>query len=132
MIKSAIQGEKVNTEELGFIASGIRDREVVTEEAEFYMDDVKSAAFMRKYIGETFEGKIVSIISSGIFVRLNKFFVEGFVAAERMEDDYYEYYEELFAMIGRRKKKVYKLGDSVKVKVVGVNKFAGEIDFVFV
>ncbi len=132
MIKSVMKNEKMGTEELGFIASGIRDREIVTEEAEFYMDDIKSAAFMYGYIGEIFEGRIISMIHTGIFVRLNRFFVEGFVPAERMEDDYYEYYEELFAMIGRRKKKIYRLGDNVKVKVVGVNKFAGEIDFVFV
>ncbi len=117
---------------MGFIASGVRDREIVTEEAEFYMDDIKSAAFMYKHIGDEFEGVIVSIISSGIFVRLDRFFVEGFVAAERIEDDYYEYYEELFAMIGRRKKRVFRLGDKVKVKVVAVNKFAGEVDFIFV
>ncbi len=132
MIKAVLKKREINTEELGFIASGVRDREIITEEAEFYMDDIKAAAFMAKHLSEEFEGTIVSIISSGIFVRLDKYFVEGFVAAERMEDDYYEYYEELFAMIGRRKKRVYRLGDRVKVKVVGVNKFAGEVDFVFV
>ncbi len=132
MVKAIIEKRRFDTEGLGFIASGVRDREVVTEEAEFYMDDVKSAAFMRRYIGEEFDGVVVSIISSGIFVRLDKYFVEGFVAAERMEDDYYEYYEELFAMIGRRTRKIYKLGDKVKVRVISVNKFAGEIDFIFV
>jgi len=132
MIKAALDKKGIDIEGLGFIASGVRDREIVTEEAEFYMDDIKSAAFMHRYIGDEFEGVIVSIISSGIFVRLDEFFVEGFVAAERIEDDYYEYYEELFAMIGRRKKKVFRLGDKVKVKVAAVNKFAGEVDFVFV
>ena len=132
MIKAALSKKNIDIEGLGFIASGVRDREIVTEEAEFYMDDIKSAAFMHNHIGDEFEGVIVSIISSGIFVRLDRFFVEGFVAAERIEDDYYEYYEELFAMIGRRKKRVFRLGDRVKVKVVAVNKFAGEVDFVFV
>ena len=131
MIKSILDDKNQSFEELSFLVSGIREREIITEEAEFYMDDVKSAAFMADYIGEKFTGTIVGMISSGIFVRLDRYFVEGFIACERMKDDYYEYYEELFAMIGKRKKKVYKIGDAVEVVPVSVNKFAGEIDFVF-
>ncbi len=131
MIKSALS----NISDVGFdlevIAEGIRDRELVTEEAQFYMDDIKSAGFMSAHLGDEFEGTIVSIISSGIFIRLNRYFVEGFVAVDRMKDDYYEYKEELFSMIGKRTRKIYRIGDDVKVVVVSVNKFAGEVDFVF-
>ncbi len=130
MIKAVLDNYKFAEEELEFAVDGIRNRELVTEEAMFYMDDVKSAAFMNNYLGEIFDGVIVSIIPSGMFVRLNNYFVDGFVAAEKMEDDYYEYHEELFAMIGRKTHKVYRIGDSLKVIAVSVNKFAGEVDFV--
>ncbi len=131
MIKSIIGRDKYSFEDLGFIVSGIQDREIATEEAEFYMDDVKSASFMGGHIGEKYTGIIVSMIPSGIFVRLDRYFVDGFVSVDRMNDDYYEYYEEVFSMIGKRNKKVYRIGDSVEVVVVSVNKFAGEIDLVF-
>ncbi len=131
MIKSVLDKSYDFKEDLEFVVDMIRERELVTEEAEFYMDDVKSAAFMKEYLGEEFEGTIVSIIPSGLFVRLNKYFVEGFIAAERIKDDYYEYREELFSMIGKRKGRVYRIGDTVKVVPVAVNKFAAEVDFIF-
>ncbi len=131
MIKSVLENRKRLPEDIEFIAAAVRDRELVTEEAEFYMDDIKAAAFIRDYIGERFSGVIVNIIPAGIFVRLNRYFVEGFVAVDRMKDDYYEFYEELFAMVGRRRHKIYRMGDTVKVVPVSVNKFAGEIDLIF-
>jgi ribonuclease R len=130
MVKAVLEGNQHEFEDLEFLVSGIQNRELITEEAEFYMDDVKSAAFMSNYLGKEFEGSIVSIIPSGMFVRLTDYFVEGFVAAEKMKDDYYEYKEELFAMIGKRKKKIYRIGYSLKVIPVSVNKFAGEVDFI--
>ncbi len=132
MIKSVLDNSgRGDFGDLEFIAASVREREIVTEEAEFYMNDVKSAAFMRQYIGERFKGTIVNIIPAGIFVRLNRYFVEGFISVDRMKDDYYVFYEELFAMVGRRKHKLYRVGDDVKVVPVSVNKFAGEIDLIF-
>lgn len=132
MIKSIIGGDRYPFEDLGFIVSGIQERETATEEAEFYMDDIKCASFMASRVGERYSGTIVSMIPSGIFVRLDRYFVDGFISVNRMKDDYYEYYEEIFSMIGKRNKKVYRIGDRVEVTVVSVNKFAGEVDFIFV
>ncbi len=131
MVKALLEGRRFDTSSLEYVASVVRERELVTEEAMFYMNDVKSASFMRNHIGEAFKGVIVNIIPAGIFVRLDRYFVEGFISVDRMRDDYYEFYEELFAMIGRRRHKVYRLGDRVRVAVVSINKFAGEIDLIF-
>ena len=93
------------------------------------MNDIKAAHFMKQFIGYEFDATITTIVPSGFFVRLKDYFVEGFVAASSLKDDYYEYVEYAYAMVGKRKKRVFKLGDDVRVVLIGVDKFAAEIDF---
>ncbi|AEA33437.1 ribonuclease R [Hippea maritima] len=129
MIKAVLEKKRESFDNLEDITSTIKERELTTENAMFYMNDIKAAHFMRQYIGEVFDATITTIIPSGFFVRLKEHFVEGFVAVSSLKDDYYEYVEYMYAMVGKRKKKIFRLGDDVRVMVVNVDKFAGEIDF---
>jgi ribonuclease R len=58
--------------------------------------------------------------------------VEGLVHISTLADDYYHYDETMMILVGERKKKVYHIGDNVKVQVSGVNVFDGEVDFILV
>lgn len=90
--------------------------------------DLKKAEYMREYLGETFTGVISSVTSFGFFVELDNT-IEGLVRVENIEDDYYVYNEKQYSLVGERKKKVYKLGDTVEVVVARVDVETRKIDF---
>ncbi|HEY8364471.1 MAG TPA: ribonuclease R [Haloplasmataceae bacterium] len=92
------------------------------------VEDMKKAEFMEDKIGEVFEGIISSVTNWGIYVELPNT-VEGLVHVLDMTDDYYLFDERTYSLIGEKTKKIYRLGDSVKVKVIGASKETREIDF---
>lgn len=113
------------------IASQSSVRERVAEEAERETDDLKKAEYMKEHIDEIFDGIISGITSFGIFVELENT-VEGLVRVSSMDDDYYQYDEAHYQFIGERTKKTYKIGERVRVQVVGVDVSQGKIDFILV
>ncbi len=92
------------------------------------VDDMKKSEFMENKIGEEFEGIISSVTNWGIYVELPNT-VEGLVHVLDLRDDYYEFDPKTLSLIGERTKKIYQLGDDVKVKVIASNKDTREIDF---
>ena len=83
---------------------------------------------MEGHIGEEFEGKISGLTNFGVFVELSNM-VEGLVHISTMNDDYYVYNTDIMAVVGESKHKLYRLGDKVKVRVIGANKHNKTIDF---
>lgn len=104
------------------------DMERVAMEAEREVDDLKKAEYMSEKIGEEYEGIISSVTNFGMFVELPNT-IEGLVHISNLDDDYYVYDEDHLCLIGERTKKIYRLGDEVKVKVAKVNLDSYEIDF---
>ena len=98
------------------------------EEAERDLVSIKMCEYMQKHIGEEYAGIISGINNYGLFVELDNT-IEGMVHVENMKDDYYNYDEMNCAMIGERTHKIYKIGDSVKIKVISANKMLRRIDF---
>ena len=90
--------------------------------------DLKKIEFMEDKIGEEFEGIISGITGFGMFVELENT-VEGLVHIKNLRDDYYHYDEEKYHLIGERTKKIYRIGDEVKIKVAKVNRDERELDF---
>ncbi len=98
------------------------------DEAEREVADLKKAQYMMDKIGENFQGIISSLTSFGIFVQLENT-IEGLVHFSNMLDDYYHFDEEKFHIIGERTNRLYKLGDEVTIKVIGVDIAKRNIDF---
>jgi ribonuclease R len=90
--------------------------------------DLKKIEFMEDKIGDEFEGIISGITGFGIFVELENT-VEGLVHIKNLRDDYYHYDEEKYHLIGERTKKIYRIGDQVKIKVAKVNRDERQLDF---
>ena len=90
--------------------------------------DIKKAEYMQGFIGQNFEGVISSVTNFAFFVILPNT-VEGLVRAESLCDDYYELDEKNYALIGKRTKKAFSLGDNVEVKLASANKITGKIEF---
>ncbi|HBM81000.1 MAG: ribonuclease R [Clostridiales bacterium] len=111
-----------------YAAKQSSDMEVVAQEAEREVDDIKKAEYMGEHIGEVFEGVISSVTPFGLFVELENT-AEGLVHVSSLIDDYYFYDEDHHCFIGERLRKIYRLGDTVKVKVTKVNVDEGSIDF---
>ena len=98
------------------------------QDAEREVDDLKKAEYMSEKIGEEHEGIISSVTSFGVFVELSNT-IEGLIHISDMDDDYYIYDERHLSLIGERTKKVYRLGDKIKIKVAKVNMDTYEIYF---
>ena len=113
------------------VADNCSKIEIRTEEIERQVKNVKKSEYMENFIGREFDGVISSLTNFGIFVQLENT-VEGLVRFETMKDDYYTFIEESYMVMGRITKKVYKLGDEVKIIVSSVNKMLGKIDFEFI
>ncbi|MBQ6999155.1 MAG: ribonuclease R [Clostridia bacterium] len=107
------------------------EMELNAQEAEREVEDLKKAQYMIGKIGERFDGVISSVASFGFFVELDNT-VEGFVRVADLKDDYYIYDEKNLTLTGEHNKKVYKIGDNVRVEVSAVNTALREIDFALV
>ena len=102
------------------------EREIAAERCERDVDDIKKAQWMAKHIGEEFDGIISSVTSFGFFVMLPNT-VEGLVRIENMTGERFDYDEKSLSIRGY--KTTYKLGDEIRIKVVGVDVAQGRIDF---
>lgn len=103
-----------------------RERDAIDAERE--VEDMKKAEYMTQFIDEEFEGVISSVTKWGMYVELPNT-VEGLVHVNDLTDDFYEFDEDNLALVGRRTKTVYKLGDIVKVVVAAASKEERTIDF---
>ena len=98
-----------------YAAKQSSETERVAQDAEREVDDLKKAEYMLDRLGEEYTGIISSVTSFGMFVQLPNT-IEGLVHITALDDDYYIYDESHLCLIGERNKKIYKLGDKVKVQ----------------
>ncbi|SHF57707.1 ribonuclease R [Caldanaerobius fijiensis DSM 17918] len=116
---------------LADIAEQSSVRERVAEEAERDVEELRQVQYMTQHIGEQFEGIISGVTSFGLFVELDNL-VEGLVHINNMVDDYYHFDDKNHCLVGEHTNKVYRLGDVVKVELVGADVTRREIDFLLV
>ncbi len=112
------------------VAEDNSEKERRAVDAERDVVKLKQIEYMSGHIGETFEGIISGFTNQLIFVELPNT-VEGAVKVAYLTDDIYSYMQDRYEMQGKNTGKIYKLGDSVKVKVEKCSKIDRSIDFVF-
>lgn len=106
--------------------SSAMERQAINAERE--VEKLKKAEYMSYHVGEEFEGIISGVTSFGIYVQLENT-IEGLVRIHDLREDYYDYIEEKYALIGRRTGRTYKLGDEVDILVDYVDLERREINF---
>jgi ribonuclease R len=116
-------------QDLAVIADDSSDRERAADAAERELEDWRKAALMAEHVGDEFAGLIVNVREFGFFVELDEWFIEGLVAVSSLTDDYYEFDARRHALRGTQKRKTYKLGDRVRVRVDRVNVDRHLVDF---
>jgi ribonuclease R len=89
----------------------------------------KKAKFMQDRIGEDFDGLIISVTKFGFFVELTDLFVEGLVPLSTLIDDRYTYHENTREIIGQHSRKIYRLGQKVRVLVDRIDPVEKKIQF---
>jgi ribonuclease R len=104
-------------------------RERIAMDAEREVLSLKKAEFMEDKTGEIFEGFITSVTPFGFFVELKDFLVDGLVHVSTLGDDYYSFVEDQHSLVGEHTKKIFRLGDPVKVRLEKVDRDKRQIDF---
>lgn len=99
------------------------------QEAERESDKMKKAEYMSYHLGEEFEGIISGVTGYGLYVELDNT-VEGLVHISSLRDDYYSYDPEKFELQGELTKKVYHLGQRVRVRTADADAQKRTVEFV--
>jgi ribonuclease R len=92
----------------------------------------KQVEFMSDKLGRVYDGVISGVTEWGLYVELNENKCEGLVPIRDLDDDYYEFDEKNYCLIGRRKKHQYRLGDPITIKVAQANLERKQLDFMLV
>ena len=89
----------------------------------------KQVEFMSDKVGKIFDGIISGVTEWGLYVELNENKCEGLVPIRALDDDYYEFDESNYCLIGNRRKRIYRLGDPLTIKVAHANLERKQLDF---
>lgn len=132
LIKAHSGGDPVSTLEMNAfdkLALHSSEREVAAAEAERDSIKMKQVEFLATHIGEEFDAVISGVTERGLYVEEQSTHADGMIRIKEVGDDYFEYDEKNYSLIGRRTKKVYRLGDPIRVKLVDARIPEKELDF---
>lgn len=130
-LKGGMTEQKISQLEgiLPEVAKQCSERERMADEAERESEDLKKVEYMKAQEGEIFEGIISNVTSFGMFIELENT-IEGLVRMSSMEDDYYNYDDRHFCLIGERTRKIYRIGDEVRVILAKADISTRKIEFI--
>jgi len=122
-------GGPIPLDELHDIAEESSQSERRADEAERELMEWKKVKFMQDRVGEDFDGLIISVTKFGFFVELTDFFIEGLVPLNTLTDDRYTYHDNAREIIGQRSRKIYGLGQKIRVLVDRIDPMEKKIQF---
>jgi ribonuclease R len=122
-------GGPIGIEELHEIAEESSRAERRAADAERELIEGKKVKFMQDRVGEDFDGLITSVTKFGFFVELTDLFIEGLVPLNSLTDDRYTYHENTREIIGQRSRKIYSLGQKIRVLVDRIDPVEKKIQF---
>ena len=125
-------GRSVNVQSLEDECKHASDMEQLAANAERASIKYKQVEFMGERLGEEYDGVISGITEWGLYVEINENKCEGLVPIRDLEDDYYEFDEKNYCLMGRRKHRIYRLGDPIRIKVARANLERKQLDFALV
>ncbi len=128
-----LDGEKIykySYNELEDISEHVSTTERSAVDAERLSVKIKQIEYLQGHLGEEFHAIISGITHFGIFVKLTEILAEGLIKVRDLEGDFYVYDEKKYALIGKRSKQQFRLGDKIQVKLVRVDPDKSEVDFI--
>jgi ribonuclease R len=130
LLRFARTGRGRVPEDLVAIAEESSRRERVAVDAEREIVQLKRVQFMQDRVGQTYDGVVSGVTGVGFFVELHDVFVDGLVHVGTLGDDFYEHDEMRHLLRGRRTRRVFRVGEPVRVTVAGASVERRQIDFV--
>ena len=122
-------GRSANQEKYEELCEHCSDMEQVAQQAERDSIKYKMVEFMADKLGETYDAHISGIQSYGIYCEIDENHCEGMVPMRDLDDDYYDFDERNYCLIGRRHHHKYQLGDPIRIKVARANLEKRQLDF---
>lgn len=122
-------GKSKNEEELERLCKHSSEMEIKATEAERASIKYKQVEFMSDKIGQEFLGVITGVTNFGLFVELIETKCEGLLPSRELTDDFYEFDEENYCLVGRQSGRKFQLGDEVNVEVWRANLPKKQLDF---
>ena len=103
--------------------------EQLAQQAERESIKFKMVEFMGEHLGEVYDAHISGIQSFGIYCEIDENHCEGLVPMRDLDDDYYDFDERNYCLVGRRRHHVYQLGDPIRIRVAAANVEKRQLDF---
>lgn len=122
-------GRSANEKHYEELCEHSSDMEQIAQNAERDSIKYKCVEFMSDKIGNEYEAHISGITSYGIYAEIDENHCEGMIPMRDLGNDYYDFDERNFCLIGRRHHNKYRLGDAVKIKVAKANLERKQLDF---
>ena len=123
-------GRSANQEKYEELCEHCSDMEQTAQQAERDSIKYKMVEFMADKIGNEYDAHISGIQSYGIYCEIDENHCEGMVSMHDLDDDYYDFDERNYCLVGRRHHNKYQLGDPVRIKVARANLEKRQLDFV--
>ncbi|HEX2967123.1 MAG TPA: ribonuclease R [Syntrophorhabdaceae bacterium] len=120
-LKTALTGRKMEDADFETIAIHLSGRERIAMEAERDLIERTRILFMRDKTNRTYNGIISHVSSFGFHVELIEVFVEGLVLLSDLTDDFYRYEENKFRIFGKKTRKIYRIGDKIRIRVISAD-----------
>ena len=122
-------GRSANKEHYEELCEHASEMEQIAQNAERDSIKYKMVEFMGDKLGETYDAHISGITSFGIYAEIDENHCEGMIPMRDLDDDYYDFDERNYCLIGRRRHHKYQLGDSIRIKVARANLDKRQLDF---
>ncbi len=125
-------GRSASKEKYEELCEHSSDMEQLAQNAERDSIKYKMVEFMGQFVGEEFDAHISGITSYGIYAEVDENHCEGMIPMHDLDDDYYDFDERNYMLIGRRHHNKYQLGDPIRIKVARANVEKRQLDFTIV
>ena len=122
-------GRSANEKHYEELCEHCSEMELVAQNAERDSIKYKMVEFMAEKLGETYDAHISGITSYGIYAEIDENHCEGMIPIRDLGDDYYDFDERNFCLIGRRHHHKYQLGDAIRIQVAKANLEKKQLDF---
>ena len=122
-------GRSANKEKYEEYCEHCSDMEQVSQNAERDSIKYKMVEFMADKIGNTYDAHISGLTSYGIYAQIDETHCEGMIPIRDLGDDYYDFDEKNFMIVGRRHHTKYQLGDPIRIQVARANLERKQLDF---